>query len=82
VKREVVWARSVWELFEELPLQEQGAILDRLQYLRQFPQMYPVRIKGRRFRRNRWFQAGEWLVYYRLVDKTIYIRGIWPARIP
>ena len=44
--------------------------------------MYPVRFKGRRFRRHRWFQAGNWLVYYRVVEDTIYIRGIWPARIP
>lgn len=82
MKREVVWTRSIWELFEDLPERDREAILDHLQYLSQFPQMYPVRFKGRRFRRHRWFQAGNWLVYYRVVDKTIYIRGIWPARIP
>jgi hypothetical protein len=82
VKREVIWTRSVWELFGELPVQERELILDRMKYLREFPQMYPVRIKGRRFRRHRWFEAGNWLVYYRVVESTIYIRGIWPARIP
>jgi len=34
------------------------------------------------FRRHRWFLAGNWLVYYRVVDDTVYIRGLWPARIP
>ncbi len=82
MKRQVVWTRAVWELFEELPRPEQDVILDHLKYLTRFPHMYPVRTKGRRFRRHRWFQAGNWLVYYRVVDKTVYIRGIWPARIP
>ena len=79
--REVLWTRAVWELFEELPKPDQDAILDHLEYLPRFPHMYPVRIKGR-FRRHRWFQAGNWLVYYRVVDRTVYIREIWPARIP
>jgi hypothetical protein len=81
VKREVIWTRTVWELFEDPPKAEQEAILDHLKYLARFPHMYPARIKGR-FRRQRWFQARNWLVYYRVVDKTVYIRGFWPARIP
>jgi hypothetical protein len=82
VKRGVIWTRSVWELFGELPMFEREVILERLEYLAHFPHMYPVRFKGRRFRRHRWFQAGNWLVYYRVVENTIYIRGIWPSRIP
>jgi len=81
VKAEIVWARSVWELFGELPARDRRSVLEHMQYLPRFPQMYPVRLKGR-FRRHRWFRAGDWLVYYRVVDKTIYIRGLWPARIP
>jgi hypothetical protein len=82
MKREIVWARSVLELMGELSTKDRESILDHLRYLSLFPQMYPVRQKGRRFRRHRWFQAGRWLVYYRVVDKTIFIRGLWPARIP
>jgi len=63
-------------------MREREAILDHLKYLLQFPHMYPVRFKGRRFRRHRWFHAGNWLVYYRVVENAIYIRGIWPALIP
>jgi hypothetical protein len=78
----IVWADPVRDLVYELPETERNAIFDHLKYLGVFPYMYPVRIKGRRFRRHRWFQAGNWLVYYRVVEGTIYIRGIWPARIP
>jgi len=38
--------------------------------------------KSRRFRRHGWFQTGNWLGYYGVVENTIYIRGIRPARIP
>jgi len=44
--------------------------------------MYPVRTKGRRFRRHRWFNVGDWLIYYWVVDNSVYIRGLWPVRIP
>jgi hypothetical protein len=43
--------------------------------------MYPVRTKGR-FRRHRWFLAGNGLVHYRVAGGTVYIRGLWPSRIP
>jgi ParE toxin of type II toxin-antitoxin system, parDE len=63
-------------------MHEREVILDRMKYLCEFPRIYPVRIKGRRFRRHRWFEAGNWLLYYRVVENTIYIWAIWPARIP
>jgi hypothetical protein len=82
VKAKVIWTKSVWDLFSELPNQQQTEILARLDFLQRFPRMYPVRIKGRRFRRHRWFLSGEWLVFYRVAGETVYIRGLWPARIP
>ena len=77
----IVWADTVRDLFCELPELERDEILDHLKYLTLFPHMYPVRAKGR-FRRHRWFLAGNWLVYYRVAGGTVYIRGLWPARIP
>jgi hypothetical protein len=41
----------------------------------------PLRTRGR-FRRHRSFQAGNWLVFYKVVEGTVYIRGLWPARTP
>ena len=78
----IIWADPVRDLFLELPESDRELIADHIRFLKLFPYMYPVRTKGRRFRRHRWFQAGNWLVYHRVVDKTVYIRGIWPARIP
>jgi len=77
----IVWADTVRDLFYELPESDRNQILDHLEYLKLFPHMYPVRAKGR-FRRHRWFLAGNWLVYYRVAGGTVYIRGLWPARIP
>ena len=82
MKHRVVWTRTAWELFEELPDRDREEILEKLLSLSFFPHMYPVRTRGRRFRRHRWFSAGDLLVYYRVVDNTVYIRGLWPARIP
>jgi hypothetical protein len=78
----ILWADTVRYFFYELPESERNEILGHLKYLTLFPHMYPVRTKGRRFRRHRWFLAGNWLVYYRVAGDTIYIRGLWPAGIP
>ena len=78
---QVVWPETILEVLRELPLREREIILEKTEALRSFPKMYPVRGKGR-FRHYRWFVAGNWLVYYRLVGDTVYIRAVWPARIP
>ncbi|MBZ5539567.1 MAG: hypothetical protein LAN61_03490 [Acidobacteriia bacterium] len=82
MKARVVWTRTVWVLFQELPDEVQDELLEKVQYLEPFPHLYPVIIKSRRFRRHRWFRAGNWLLFYRVADNTVYIRGLWPARIP
>lgn len=82
MRSKVVWTRTVWELFNELPDRNREEIIEKLHSLKFFPHMYPVRLKGRRFRRHRWFQAGDWLVFYRVIGNTVYIRGLWPSRIP
>lgn len=82
MKARIIWADPVRDLVLLLPQREQEEIFQRVELLGLFPQMYPVRTMGRRFRRHRWFQAGNWLVYYRVTGDTVYIRGLWPARIP
>ena len=78
---EVLWTESVLEVLLELSEREREIILEKVSLLEQFPRMFPVRMKGR-FRNHRWFLAQNWIVYYRVPDDTIYIRGLWPARIP
>lgn len=77
----IVWADPIKDLLLELPEREREIIFEHMKYLRRFPHMYPVRTKGR-FRRHRWFLAGNWLVYYRVAAGTVYIRGLWSSRIP
>lgn len=77
----IIWPDYVEDLLNELDPQEVSLILEKTRILRRFPRLFPVRIKGR-FRRHRWVLAGRWMVFYRVVDHTVYIRGIWPAQIP
>lgn len=78
---EIVWPQSILDILLELPEQERELILEKVDQLERFPHMYPVRSSGR-YRRHRWFLAANWLVYYRVMGDTVYIRGLWPARIP
>lgn len=81
MKARVIIAPAVQSLIEELPQAEQDEIIRKLEYLERFPRMYEVCLRGR-FRRHRRFLAGNWAVYYRVVGNTVYVRGLWPARIP
>jgi hypothetical protein len=81
MKAKVVWAKAVWEVFEGLPKMKTVKTVERANLLRYFPYIYPPRTLGR-FRRHRFFPAGNWLVFYKVVEGAIYIRGLWPARIP
>ena len=47
MKAKVVWAKAVWEVFEELPKKETAEIVERVNLLRYFPHIYPLRTRGR-----------------------------------
>lgn len=78
---EVIWPQSLIDLMLEMPEPERERILERVSRLESFPEMYPVRATGP-YRGHRWFLAGPWLVYYRVVEGKVHVRVIWPARIP
>ena len=77
----VVWPDYLLEILRELSEKQREVILKKVDRLERFPFLYPVRRKGR-FRRLRWFVAGEWIVYYQVAADTVYIRVLWPARLP
>lgn len=77
----IEWPDYIEDLLDELDPQEVALILEKTRILKRFPRLFPIRIKGR-FRRHRWVLAGRWMVFYKVVDDTVYIRGIWPAQIP
>ncbi len=78
---EVIWPQRLVDLVLEMPDREREAIFRKIAPLETFPQMYPIRTFGP-FRGHRWFLAGPFLVYYRVVEGKVYLRAIWPARIP
>jgi len=77
----VIWPEYLLEVLLDLPSVEAEIILEKTRVLKRFPRLYPVRMKGR-FRRHRWLLAGNWIVYYRVAGGTVFIRGLWPAKIP
>ena len=78
---EVVWPQTVLDALIEMPERDRRLILEKADRLQQYPRLYPVRAKGR-FRNHRWFLAGDWIVYDRVMRETVYVKGLWPARIP
>jgi hypothetical protein len=78
---EIVWPQAVVDAMLDLPGKEFDLIVRKAENLRRFPKMYPLRSKGR-FRRCRWFLAGRWIVYYQVSEGTVYMRAVWPARMP
>lgn len=77
----IAWPGYLLDLMNELPVRDLELIEQKTSALERFPRMYPMYQTGR-FRRHRRFQAGHWLVFYRVIDDTVYIRALWPARIP
>jgi plasmid stabilization system protein ParE len=75
------WPDYIEALLDEIDAHDVALIFEKTRILRQFPRLYAVRTTGR-FRRHRRLTAGNWAVYYRVVDDTVHIRAIWPAVIP
>ena len=76
---EIVWPQSVVDAMLELPEEDFGVIVRKAEMLRRFPEMYPIRGRGR-FRRCRWFLAGKWIVYYQFAEEKVFMRAVSPAR--
>lgn len=62
-----------------LPLPIQIDILSKSRPLSEFPEMYPVRRRGR-FRGQRFFISFEWLVYYMIQHDAVAITTIGHGR--
>jgi len=76
---EIVWPQTVIDAMLKLPEKDFGLIIHKAEMVRRFPEMYPVRGRGR-FRRCRWFLAGKWIVYYQVAEGKVFMRTLWPAR--
>lgn len=77
----LIWSKHVLDLMADLPPHESALIFEKAKILQRFPRLYAVRAKGR-FRRHRKIHAGNWMIYYKVVDDAVFIRALWPARVP
>jgi hypothetical protein len=82
VRWKIVWAASVWEVFDELPETERNEILEHLKCVKRFPHVYPVRTRAAGFVAiaGCWLEIGSSTIAS--FENTVYIRGLWPVRNP
>jgi hypothetical protein len=78
---EVIWPQRLVDLVLEMPDRDREQIFQKVARLEAFPEMYQVRTVGP-FRGHRCVVAGRWLIYYKVIENEVYLRAIWPARIP
>jgi plasmid stabilization system protein ParE len=78
---EIIWPQTLVDLVLDLPDRDRDLIFRKIARLEEFPKMYPVRTSGP-FRGLRFALAGRWLIYYRVADDKVYLRAIYPARLP
>ncbi|MGH9816333.1 MAG: hypothetical protein ACRD5F_16275 [Candidatus Acidiferrales bacterium] len=81
MKSRIVWPDPVRDAFLELLPLDQAAIQAKLDRVERFAYMYQAQQTGR-FRRHRKFVGGNWGVYYRVIDREVFVRAIWAARMP
>lgn len=77
------WTPEAVDALDELDHRDQERLLHRLDLIEQFPEMYPIRQRGR-FGGLRYFLlADRWVVYYRVeAERAVLVFTIVPARIP
>jgi len=59
----LAWSLEAVRNLATLPLPVRGDILSKARLLADFPEMYPIRRRGR-FRGQRFFTSFDWMVYY------------------
>ncbi|MGQ0551469.1 MAG: type II toxin-antitoxin system RelE/ParE family toxin [Armatimonadota bacterium] len=75
----LVWSPEATGILLTLPAPVRADIDAKTQYLYDFPDMYPVRRRGR-FRGQRFLVAFDWLVYYIVMPEQVTITTIGHAR--
>ncbi|MBI3973723.1 MAG: hypothetical protein HY332_20805 [Chloroflexi bacterium] len=78
----VYWSDEARLAFEALPPRVQREIDRRLDYVRHFPEMYPVSEQGRYRGFRRFSVMGRHQIVYRVLghDRNCFVRAIVPAR--
>lgn len=76
----VLWAKPAAEAFRSLPaLVQEDVAAHRIDLIREFPEMYPVRTR-QPLRGFRYFFTRDWCVSYTIAENTIVILAVFSAR--
>ena len=75
----ILWTRPAADAFERLPRPVQLSLLDRIELIAEFPEMYPVR-ERQPYAGFRYFFARDWCVSYVAAEDSIILLAVFPAR--
>ncbi len=75
----ILWTEPVAAAFRKLRKPVQLSILDRLDAVADFPEMYPVR-ERQPYEGFRYFFAEGWCVSYVTAEDSLVILAVFPAR--
>lgn len=75
----LVWSPEAARILLTLPLPVRADIDLKAKYLHDFPEMYPVRRRGR-LRGQRFFVSFDWIVYYMIEADEITITTMGHGR--
>lgn len=76
----LLWTEPAARAFRSLPRLVQQAILDRIELISEFPEMYPIR-EHPPYAGFRYFFTRNWCVSYTSSRNTVVILAVFPARI-
>lgn len=74
----VLWAKPAAARFYKLPTTVQRAILDRINMISEFPEMYPIRTHEP-FAAFRYFFVRGWCVSYTTAEDALIILAVFNA---
>ncbi len=75
----ILWTEPAAGAFRRLPRSVQLAILERLDMISDFPEMYPVR-ERQPYSEFRYFFTSGWCVSYTTAENVVIILAIFAAR--
>jgi plasmid stabilization system protein ParE len=75
----ILWTGPAGDAFRRLPRAARQAILDRLELVSDFPEMYSVR-ERLPYAGFRYFVVGNWCVSYVLAEDALVILAVFPTR--
>ncbi len=75
----ILWTEPAGRAFRRLPKSVQLAILECLDVISDFPEMYPVR-ERQPYAEFRYFFTSRWCVSYTMAEDALIILAVFPAR--